>query len=110
MISKRIAILYQQDKNLKISYCISGHLSNGYLVVSNYELLTSGYQEMFEIAFREDKSALNIDLELLTFQVSHVIDNVYVWDEDAFVNNTTSKIGRDYIQKLVRTIDKNIKL
>ncbi len=108
VISKRIAILYQQDKNLKISNCISGHLSNGYLAKANYDLLINGYQEIFEIAFGKDKSALNIDLELLTFKESHENGGVYAWDEDVDVNATNSKIGNDNIKKLVRTIDKNI--
>jgi len=56
VISRRIAILYQQDKNLKISnFC-------GYLVGANYRLFINGYQNMFGIAFGEYKSSLDIDL------------------------------------------------
>lgn len=108
VISRRIAILYQQDNNLKISNCISGYLSNGYLAKANYDLLISGYQEILEMAFGEDKMALNIDLELLTLKESYEKGGVYAWDEDADVITRNSKIGNDNVIKLVKTLDKNI--
>ncbi len=100
VISRRLAILYQQDKNLKISNC-----SGGYLARANYELLVSGYQEIFGIAFDRYKSSLNIDLVSPTFKESHEIGG---WDEDPNVKTTTTKIGNDNVKKLVRTLDKNI--
>lgn len=60
VISRRIAILYQQDKDLKIS-----NSGGGYLARSNYELLISGYQNIFSIAFGEYKSSLDIDYQKL---------------------------------------------
>lgn len=103
VISRRIAILYQQDKTLKISNC-----GGGYLARSNYELLINGYQNIFGIAFGEYKSSLDIDLASLTFKESHEIDGVYMWDEDPDVKTTTTQIGNDNVKKLVRTLDKNI--
>ncbi len=103
VISRRIAILYQQDKNLKISNC-----SSGYLARANYELLINDYQEIFEIAFGKYKSSLDIDLESLTFKESHEIDGVYMFDEDPSIKTTTSQIGNDNIKKLVRILDKSI--
>lgn len=103
VISRRIAILYQQDKTLKISNC-----SGGYLARANYELLINGYQNIFGIAFGEYKSSMNIDLESSTFKESHEIDGVYMWDEDPDIKTTTTQIGNDSVKKLVRTLDKNI--
>ncbi len=63
VISKRIAILYMFDKNLKISNC-----SGGYLAKSNYEILIDGFQEMFEISFGNYKNSFDIDLSLFKFK------------------------------------------
>ena len=103
VISRRIAILYQQDKNLKIS-----NFSGGYLARANYELLINGYQEMFGIAYGRYKSSLNIDLAPSTFEENFEIDGVYMWDEDPDVKTTITQIGNDNVKKLVRTLDKNI--
>jgi len=97
VISRRIAILYQQDKNLKISYC------NGYLAKANYELLTNGYQNIFDIAFGEYKSSLNIDLASIAFEESHEM-----WEEDSQTLKLRQLKSEITIQKLVRTLDKNI--
>lgn len=99
-ISKRIAILYQQDKNLKIS-----NRSGSYLAMANYNLLIEGYQEMFALAFGEYKSSLEIDLASKTFKESHEIDGIYMEDEDPDVSTTTLLVGNDKAKKLVRTID-----
>lgn len=103
VISKRIAILYQQDRNLKISNCCGGYLAR-----ANYELLINGYQNIFGIAFGKYKSSLNIDLESSTFTESHEIDGVYMWDEDPDVETTTTQIRNDNVEKLVKTLDRNI--
>ena len=103
VMAKRIAILYQQDKNLKIS---SNYGS--YLARSNYELLMDGYKEIFEIAFGRYKSSLNIDLALATFQESHEVDGFYMWDEEPDIRTTTFPIENDNVKKLVRSLDKNI--
>lgn len=103
VISRRIAILYQQDNNLRISNC-----SGGYLARANYELLINGYQEIFGMAFGRYKSSLDIDLASSTFKESHELNGVYMCDEDLDVKTVTSQIGNDYVKKLVRTLDKNI--
>lgn len=46
VLSKRIAILYHQDKNLRIST----H-SNVYLARVNYELLIQGYEKIMATTF-----------------------------------------------------------
>ncbi len=97
VISRRIAILYQQDKNLKISNC------NGYLAKANYELLTNGHQNIFDIAFGEYKSSLNIDLASIAFEESHEM-----WEEDSQTLKLRQLKSEITIQKLVRTLDKNI--
>lgn len=102
VISKRIAILYHQDKNLRISTN-----SNVYLARANYELLIEGYEKTIGIAFGNYKKSLDIDLSTLTFKESHVLDGIYDWYKDPDVKTTTSTVGNDNVRKLVRSLDKN---
>ena len=53
VFSKRIAILYHQDNNLKVSSYL-----NEYLARSNYELLIEGYEETLGIALVHQKNHL----------------------------------------------------
>lgn len=46
VISKRIAVMYHQDRNLQISSA-----QGDYLASANYKLLIQGYEELFRIAF-----------------------------------------------------------
>jgi len=92
-ISKKIAILYSLDENLKIST-----YKNHYLAKANYDLLIQDYEKMFQICYGDFKSSLQIDLEKLTILQS---DNAYY--------NEPSKIDSDIVKKLVRTLDENIK-
>lgn len=103
VLSKRIAILYHQDKNLKIS-----SYTNVYLSRANFELLIKGYEDIINMAFREYKKSLNIDISNLMFKESHEVDGIYDWDDDAEVKTTTTKIGNDNVKKLVRSLDRNI--
>ncbi len=103
VISKRIAILYQQDKNLKISNC-----GGSYLARANYKLLSDGYQKTFGIAFGKSKSSLDIDLAFETFKESHEINDTYFEDEEPDFETTICQIGNNNIKKLVKTLDKNI--
>ncbi len=101
VISRRIAILYQQDKNLKISNYGS------YLAKANYELLIKDYQQTFEIAFGKYKSSLNIDLASSTFKESHELNGICMWDEEPEIKTTISQIKSDNVKKLVRSLDKH---
>ena len=100
VISKRIAVLYQQDKELKISSC-----TNGYLAHSNYELLIQGYEDIISIAFGEYKKSLEIDLSTLTFKESHEIYGVYNYDEDPDVKTSTLTIENEKVKELVKILD-----
>ena len=99
-LSKRIAILYQKDKKLKI---IS--FSNGYLAHANYKLLVQGYENIISIAFGKYNKSLEVDLSTLTFKESHEIDEVYNWDEDPDIKTTTTSVGNKNVKKLVKNID-----
>lgn len=103
-ISKRIAILYHQDRNLQIS-------TNGssYLARANYELLIQGHEKIMGIAYGEYKKALDIDLSTTTFTESHELDGFYGWDDDPDVKVNTSKVENDKAKKLVKSLDNNIK-
>lgn len=102
VLSKRIAILYHQDKNLRIST-----YSNVYLARANYELLIQGYEKIMGTTFGVYKKSLDIDLAALTFKESHEIDGVYNWDEDPDIKTTTTSIGNQNVKKLVRSLDKH---
>lgn len=102
-ISKRIAILYQEDDNLIIA-------NNGaYLAKSNYDLISKDYQNIFNLAFGPYKSDLNIDLAKSTFVESHEMDGFYGWYDDPDVKVTTKTIGNKDAKKLTRTFDNHIK-
>ena len=99
-LSKRIAILYQKDKKLKIS-----SFSNGYLAHANYKLLVQGYENIISIAFGKYNKSLEVDLSTLTFKESHEIDEVYNWDEDPDIKTTTTSVGNKNAKKLVKNLD-----
>lgn len=100
VLSKRVAILYQQDKSLKIS-----SYPNGYLAHANYKLLVQGYENIISIAFGKYNKSLKIDLSTLTFEESHEIDGVYNWYEDPDIKTTTTSVGNKNVKKLVRSLD-----
>lgn len=99
--SKRIAILYHQDKNLRIST----H-TNVYLARANYDLLIQGYEKIMDTTFGQHNKSFNVDLSNSTFTESHELDGIYNWDEDPDVSVTTNKIGNDNVKKLVRNLKK----
>lgn len=102
IFSKRIAILYHQDKNLQIST----H-SNTYLARANYELLIQGYEKIMGTTFGNYEKSLDVDLAALTFKESHEIDGVYNWDDDPDIKTITATVGNENVKKLVRSLDKN---
>ena len=105
VLSKRVAILYQQDPNLKISSS-----SNGYLAYANYKLLIQGYENIINMSYGDYKRSLEIDLSTLKFKESHEIDGIYYWDEDPEVKTTITQIENEEVKKLVKSFDnqKNI--
>lgn len=99
--SKRIAILYHQDKNLRIST----H-TNDYLARANYDLLIQGYEKIMITTFGQYNKSFDVDLSNSTFTESHELDGIYDWDEDPDVSVTTNKIGNDNVKKIVRNLKK----
>lgn len=100
-LSKRVAVLYQQDQNLKIS-----SYTNGYLAHANYKLLVQGYENIISVAFGEYKKSLEVDLSTLTFKESHEIDGVYDWNEDPDIKTTAITVGNENVKKIVKSLDK----
>lgn len=101
-ISKRIAILYHQDRNLQIS-----SFGGSYLAMANYKLLIEGYENLFSIAFGKYNKSLNINLSTLTFRESHELGGVYYWDDDPDIKTTTTSIDDKNVKNLVRSLDKH---
>jgi len=91
--SKRIALLYHQDKNLQIS-----NRSNSYLAAANYELLIQGYEKIMDTTFGTYKKPFDIDLSALTFKESYKTCGIYI--------PTTNKISNDNVKKLVKNLNK----
>lgn len=101
-ISKRIAIMYHQDRNLQIS-----SFGGSYLAMANYKLLIEGYENLFSIAFGKYNKSLNINLSTLTFRESHELGGVYYWDDDPDIKTITTSIDDKNVKNLVRSLDKH---
>lgn len=99
-LSKRIAILYSQDRKL----CISTG-GNGYLAKSNYDLIAQGNEELFKMAFGPYKKHLNIDLSKSAFTESHEDGGIYDWDDDPDYISKTTKLGNSNTKLLVKNLD-----
>ena len=102
VISKRIAILYHQDVNLRISTA-----SNVYLARANYELLIEDYEKIIGIAFGNYKKSLDVDLSTLTFRRSYEFGDIYYWDDSSNTKTIISTLGNDKVKKLVKILDKS---
>jgi len=102
-LSKRIGIMYQDDRNLKI---IS--TSRSYLAKANYDLAINGYEQLVGYAIGEYKSSVGFDLEKLTYTESHREGGIFFWDEDVEIRSTTERIDNNKIKKLVMNLDKHL--
>ena len=103
VFSKRIALLYSQDKNLKVS-----SYEIGYLARANYELLIKDYEKIMNDTFGPFKKSLEFDLSAFTFKESHEQEGIYDWDDDAPIITTSNSIGNDNEKTLVKNIEKSL--
>ena len=102
-LTKRIAILYHLDPNLKVS-----SYANLYLARSNYELLIKGYEDIIKIGFGPYRKSLEFDLSTSTFKESHETGCAYDGDDFDVATNTIS-IKNNKVKKLIRNIEKENK-
>ena len=102
VLSKRISILYNLDKKLKVN-----SYENSYLAYSNYRLLIQENEKLMNIAFGAYKKTLKFDLESSTFSESHEIGGYYDWDEDPDIKTTTTKIENNKVKRLIKNIEQN---
>lgn len=102
-ISKRVAVMYHDDKYLKISM-----YSNGYLAHSNYKLLIQGYENIFAIAFGQYKSSFDIDLGTFMFKESHELPGFYMYDDDPDVKTTNTSLNNNKVKEFVKVLDTNL--
>lgn len=105
VLSRKIAIMYHLDEDLKVS-----SKKRSYLARANYELLVQGYEKTMDIAFGPYRKSLEFDLSSSTFKESHALGGVYDWDEDPDVKTTTTSIENDYVKKLVKNIEKSVSI
>lgn len=99
IISKRIAILLENDPNLKIK-----NRQSSFLAYSNYLCVFSGYDELLK--YCKDK-IIELDFEKMKITETHEYDAVYAWDDDPDYVSTSVKIGDD-AKNLVNSLD-NVK-
>lgn len=105
VISKRLAIMYQQDNKLRIGSQTGSHLAKG-----NYEVLIRGYEKMFDMSFGKYKQSFQIDMEKLSFTECHEARGIYDWDEEPELESREVIIGNGPIKKLVKNLEKHSKL
>ena len=103
--SKRIAILYHTDKNLKISSD-----SVNYLAYSNYRLLIDGYKELIEKAYDVDKKELELDFSKLTYREIYEEDKKYYFDSESYIMNNVKPIENEKAKTLVHNMYKRKKI
>lgn len=101
--SKRIAIMYNQDRNLKISSQYSSYLAR-----ANYELLIDGYEKIVDRVFGPFNKELEIDLSTLTYKESYETERDSYIDEDPIIEkSTTTKVENDEVKRLVKSLEKS---
>lgn len=101
--SKRIAIMYHQDRNLRISSKYSSYLAR-----ANYELLIEGYEKIVDRVFGPFKKELEIDLSTLTYKESYETEGDSYIDEDTIIEtSTTTKIENDDVKTFVKSLEKS---
>ena len=102
-LSKRMAIMIHQDKDIQISSRTDSYLAraNFDLFIQGYEYLLGGYHGVFSTY----NKVLDINMSSSTFKESHEIPGVYDWDDDAPVKTTTTHIDSDQFKQLVKTFE-----
>ena len=101
--SKRIAIMYHQDRNLRISSKYSSYLAR-----ANYELLIDGYEKIVDRVFGPFKKELEIDLSTLTYKGSYETEGDSYIDEYTIIEtSTTTKVRNDEVKTFVKSLEKS---
>jgi len=100
VISRRIALLYKEDRNLKIRSNDNFTLAN-----SNYNILIKDYEKIFNMTFGNNKSRLEIDLSIFSFKESHEMDGFYDYYDEPDMKTVVSKIENDKVKMLVKRLD-----
>ena len=98
VFSKRIAILYHQDKNLQIRTS-----SSAYLARANYDLLIQGYEEIMKTTFDAYRKSLDIDLSVLMSKGTSKIDGV---DEIPNTKTNIDNFEKENAKKFVLSLNK----
>ena len=98
VLSKRIAILYHNDNNLKV-----GYHKGGYLGKENYKLLIQGYEDLISIAYGQYKKTLGFDLSQSISIDSYSKDDIYDFDESKF-SDTVRIIENSNSKKLIKNV------
>lgn len=96
VFSKRIAILYHQDMNLKIS-----SKKDFYLARANYELLIRGYEKFMSEYLDEKNKIIDIDLSDFRYIRADKENQELIWGENLKFNILAPEIKPDAIEKVL---------
>ncbi len=102
VLSKRIAVMYHLDRDLKVSSNRSSYLAR-----ANYDLLVQEFENIMDIAFNHYNKSMEFDLSTLTFKESHEEDGIYGFYDDSDIKTTVSSIGNNKVKQIVKYIDNN---
>ncbi|MBE6156005.1 MAG: hypothetical protein E7164_04545 [Firmicutes bacterium] len=97
VLSRKIAVLYDRDKELHISSS-----NNVYLSVANYNYLILGFEELISTIFGNDQCFLDVNLSNIIISENREINNIYAWDDDYSRLYAASTI--DNVKKLVKVV------
>lgn len=104
VFSKRIAILYHEDDNLKINSSYRDYLSR-----SNYEILINGYEGIMNDVYRINDKMLELNLSNWTFNEMRTVFVDYGFDEECDMKRITTSIQSENVKKLVRRLEEESK-
>lgn len=98
-VSKRISIMYHNDKKLKIS---SYH--NSYLARSNFDAIIRGYEKLVEYGYGSYKDSLGLDFTTLSFSEYKPKNDIYSLYDDINIKNNLFNQNTD-AKSLIRNLD-----
>jgi hypothetical protein len=103
VFSKRIAILYNQDKNLLISFSKLSLLGH-----QNYKLLINGFEDIVSWTYNEYRNHLEVDLKKMSITKAYE-DGASYWDSSAPWVCINTPMNQDRITHLCSGIDNILK-
>ncbi len=102
--SKRIAVLYNQDKDLKATSYRGSCLSR-----ANYKILIQGYEKLIKTTFKAHKVLIDIDLSKLKITEFEEVYCDYKNGDNYEVDITSISIESAEVKKMTKKFEKSVK-